>query len=190
MVFAEAGSRVCMWGSCWIMLPFSAVYSLCVPVAHWSIIQYEQECAHGCQVDQSFQSLPAGISTRTSPKERKYNQSQNKTKEKWRPRCWCIVGMSLCHLGHSALNWCSTSLLLALFPPLFLGLQSTHTPPAHPLPCLYVSLYLPLYVCHPVTHLPPCSCISHSLALYFLFFCHRTKEKTIADFDHSLLLSS
>lgn len=28
--------------------------------------------------------------------------------------------MSPCHLGHSALNWCSTSLLLALFPSLFL----------------------------------------------------------------------
>lgn len=28
--------------------------------------------------------------------------------------------MSPCHLGHSALNWCSTSLLLALFPTLFL----------------------------------------------------------------------
>lgn len=59
-------------------------------------------------------------------------------------RWWrCVVGMSLCHLGHTALNWCSTSLLLALLSPLFLGLQSHHH--IHTLPTFFISLHITLF---------------------------------------------
>lgn len=65
-------------------------------------------------------------------------------KVKWWPWWWCIVGTWLSHLGHAALNWCSTSLRLAPFSTLFLGL---HSPPSLHLSNLWDLSIAPLYVC-------------------------------------------
>lgn len=69
---------------------------------------------------------------------------KQRLKVKWWPWWWCIVGTWLSHLGHAALNWCSTSLRLAPFSTLFLGL---HSPPSLHLSNLWDLSTAPLYVC-------------------------------------------